>query len=72
MKKRFKLLDIDCASCAAKIEDQISKLDGVNSANISFMTQNVILDIDETRETEIMEQVEKVCKKVEPYCTLKF
>ena len=72
MKKRFKLLDIDCANCAAKIEDQISKLDGVNSANISFMTQNVILDIDETREAEIMEQVEKVCKKVEPYCTLKF
>ena len=39
MKKQFKLLDLDCASCAAKMEQAIRKLDGVNGATFSFLTQ---------------------------------
>ena len=39
MKKKFKLTDLDCANCAAKMEDAIKKLDGVNDASVSFMMQ---------------------------------
>lgn len=70
MKKRFKLVNLDCANCAAKMEDAIKKLDGVNDASVSFMTQKLTLDADDTRFDEILEQAVKVCKKVEPDCTV--
>ena len=70
MKKHFKLRDLDCANCAAKMEDAIKKLDGVNSATVSFMTQKLTLDADDARFDEILQQAVKVCKKVEPDCTI--
>lgn len=72
MKKSFKLRDLDCANCAAKMEDAIRKLDGVNSATVSFMTQKLTLDADDARFDEILQQAAKVCKKVEPDCTIVF
>ena len=72
MRKSFKLRDLDCANCAAKMEDAIRKLDGVNSATVSFMTQNLTLDADDARFNEILQQAAKVCKKVEPDCTIVF
>ena len=70
MKKRFKLLNLDCANCAAKMEDAIKKLDGVNDATVSFMTQKLTLDAEDARFEEILQQAVKVCKKVEPDCTV--
>lgn len=70
MKKTFKLQDLDCANCAAKMEDAIRKLDGVNSASISFMTQKLTLDADDARFDDILKQAAKACKKVEPDCTI--
>ncbi len=70
MKKRFKLVNLDCANCAAKMEDAIKKLDGVNDASVSFMTQKLTLDADDARFDEILEQAVKACKKVEPDCTV--
>jgi len=70
MKKTFKLRDLDCANCAAKMENAIRKLDGVNSATISFMTQKLTLDADDARFDEILQQAAKLCKKVEPDCTI--
>ena len=96
MKKHFKLIDLDCANCAAKMEAAIKKLDGVHDATVSFMTQKLTLDADDTRfglnawyinsnrelpllttdyadDTrfdEILNEVVKVCKKVEPDCTI--
>ena len=49
MKKKFKLMDLDCANCAAKMEDAIKKLDGVNDATVSFMMQKLTLDADDDR-----------------------
>ena len=72
MRKSFKLRDLDCANCAAKMEDAIRKLDGVNSSTVSFMTQNLTLDADDARFDEILQQAAKVCKKVEPDCTIVF
>lgn len=70
MKKRFKLMDLDCANCAAKMEDAIKKIDGVNDAAVSFMTQKLSIDADDARFDEIMAQVVAVCRKVEPDCTI--
>ena len=47
MKKKFKLEDLDCANCAAKMEEAIKKIEGVNDANVSFMTQKMTLAADE-------------------------
>ncbi|HIW94689.1 MAG TPA: cation transporter [Candidatus Flavonifractor merdipullorum] len=70
MKKRFKLIDLDCANCAAKMEDAIRKLDGVHDATVSFMTQKLTIDADDHRFEEIMDQVERVIRKVEPDCSV--
>lgn len=70
MKKIYKLEDLDCANCAAKMERAIAKLDGVDGVNISFMTQRLTIDADESRFEKIMDSVEKVCKKVEPDCRI--
>ena len=70
MKKKFKLTDLDCANCAAKMEDAIKKLDGVNDANVSFMMQKMTIDADDARFEEIMKEVVEVCKKVEPDCII--
>lgn len=70
MKKKFKLQDLDCANCAAKMEDAIKKLDGVNDANVSFMTQKMMVDAEDDRFAEIMEEVVRICAKVEPDCQI--
>ena len=70
MKKKFKLQDMDCANCAQKMEDAIKKIDGVNDASVSFMTQKMSIDADDERFDAIMDEVVKVCKKVEPDCVI--
>ena len=70
MKSKFKLKGLDCANCAAELERAIQKLDGVESANISFMTQKMELEYDETRKEEIIQNVKKVIKKEEPDVTI--
>lgn len=70
MKKRFKLLDLDCANCAAKMEAAIKKINGVNDATVSFMAQKLILDMDDAHIDEIMAEIVQVCKKIEPDCTI--
>lgn len=70
MKKRFKLRDLDCANCAAKMEDAIKKIDGVQDATVSFMTQKLMIDAEESRFQEIMKEVTAVCRRVEPDCVI--
>ncbi len=70
MKKVYKLEDLDCANCAAKMERAIAKIDGVESVNVNFLSQRMTLEADEARLEEIMEQVVRVCKKVEPDCKI--
>lgn len=70
MKKTFKLEDLDCANCAAKMEHAIKKLDGVTNASVSFLTQKMTVETDRDSLDEIMKEVVKVCKKVEPDCVI--
>ena len=57
MKKKFKLQDLDCANCAAKMEEAIKKLDGVNDASVNFMMQKMTIDAEDSRFDEIMKEV---------------
>ena len=70
MKKRFNLTDLDCASCAAKMEQAIKKLPGIRDASVSFLTQKLTLDADDARFDAIVQEVVNVCKKVEPDCVI--
>lgn len=70
MKKVFKLEDLDCANCAAKMESKIAKIDGVISANVSFMSQRMTIEAEDAKFDSIMQEVVKVCKKVEPDCKI--
>ncbi len=70
MKKTFKMVDLECAHCAAKMEDAIRKLEGVNEVSISFMTQKLILDAEDERFEQIVDEAAKICKKVEPDCRI--
>ena len=49
MKKRYNLRDLDCANCAAKMENAIRRIDGVRDASVSFLTQKLTLEADEGR-----------------------
>ena len=68
MKKKFKLQDLDCANCAAKMEEAIKNIDGVNEASVSFMTQKMMIDADDARFDEIVQEAVKCIAKVEPDC----
>ncbi len=68
MKKVFKLVDLDCANCAAKMERAIAQLDGVEKVTVSFLAQKLTLEADDARFEEIVKEMVKCIKKVEPDC----
>lgn len=70
MRKVYNLEDLDCANCASKMEEAIKKIEGITFASVNFITQKMILEIDENRFDEIIKKVIKTCKKVEPDCTI--
>lgn len=70
MKKIYRLEDLDCANCAAKMEEAIKKIEGVENAAVSFMTQKLTIEADESKLGEIMKKAVKVCKKIEPDCRI--
>ena len=70
MKKIYRLLNLECANCAGKMERAIKKIDGVNSATVSFMTSRLTIDAEDSRFDEIIEQCQKAIKKFERDCTI--
>ena len=70
MKKLFKLENLDCANCAAKMERAIAKIEGVSAVSVNFMGQRLAIEAEDSRFEEILERIVKVCKKVEPDCTI--
>lgn len=70
MKKQYKLIDLDCANCAAKMETAIKKIDGVQNASVSFLSQKLTLEADDARFDDILQQAVKACRKIEPDCTI--
>lgn len=66
MTKKIKLHDLCCANCAAKIEEKMTKVDGVNSVTVNFLTEKMIMDVDEAKMDAVMAQMEKIVHKIEP------
>ena len=71
MKKEYRLEDLDCANCAAKIEDAVKNIEGVKECYVSFITEKMIIEIEEGKEKEIEKQIKKLVKKIEPDTILK-
>ena len=70
MKKRYKITDLCCANCAAKMEDAIRKIEGVTYCSISFMAQRMTIEADDAKFDAIMKQAQKAVRKVEPDCRI--
>ncbi len=65
MKKVIKI-EVDCAVCANKIQEAVAKVEGVNSVTVNFMTQKMIIDINDDQFEEVFKKAIKIAKKVEP------
>ena len=70
MKYKFKIKGLDCANCAAELERAIQKIDGVDEATISFMTEKLVIECEEENKEEVMKKVQVVVKREEPDCTI--
>ena len=70
MKKIFKLEDLDCANCAAKMENAIQQIDGVENASVSFMQQKLMLEAAEDQFERVLEEAGRDCRKIEPDCRI--
>ena len=70
MKKKFKLEDLDCANCAAKMEDAIRKIPGVSDVSLNFMMQKLTIEAPDDQFDSIVAQAVKACHKVEPDSTI--
>jgi len=70
MKKTYKLQNLCCASCAAKIENALNKLDFIDSATVNVMTQKLILETENQDSDFLINQVQKIIRKYEPDCKI--
>ena len=71
MKKVIPMQDLDCANCAAKMEESIKKIDGVISVSINFMTQKMILEVADGNFDQVIAKIKAAIRKIEPDCKLK-
>lgn len=71
MTVKFRLENLDCANCAAKLERAVAKVSGVSNASVNFFASKLVFDVEDDRKDEVIEAVKKTCRKVEPECVLK-
>jgi len=71
MKKTFRLEGLGCANCAAKMEREINKIDGVQSATVNFMTTKMVIEGEDDKMETIVPAAEKIVKKIEPCVKVK-
>ena len=69
MKKSFRC-EVDCANCAAKMEEAVKKVEGVVNARVNFLTQKFTLEAADDVFDKVFDEAVKACKKVEPDCEI--
>lgn len=69
MKKYLKITNIDCPVCANKIEDAVRKIAGINNCTLSFLSERMVIDINEDN-ADLIQKIIKVCHKIEPECQI--
>ena len=70
MKRQYRLQNLGCAHCAAKMEHDIQKLPGVSEATINFMTTKLTLDVQDEQFEAVYDQAVKIIRKYEPEVAL--
>ena len=70
MRKEYVVKDLCCAHCAQKIQNKVSKLKGVELANLNVMSQRLVIDVQEAYAEGLTEQVKQIVAKIEPECTV--
>ena len=70
MRKTFNIYTIAFANCGAKMEAAIKNIDGVVDPKVTFMTQKLVVDADDARFDEMMEEAQTICRKIEPDCEI--
>ena len=84
MKKTYILDGLCCAHCAAEIENNVKaddfesvselnvkKMDGVDSAAVSFLTTKLVIETAEEPSEDMMKKLKKIVKKVDFDITVK-
>ena len=66
MKKKFKMDELQCANCAAKMEAEIKNIAGVTDANMNFIMQKLTIEAEENSFDKILEEAERICDRLEP------
>lgn len=72
MKKTYKMENLDCANCAAKMEAEIAKLPGVEKVSVNFLMQKITIEAEEAKLPEILEKADACCKRFERHCAIKY
>ena len=62
-------IEVDCANCAAKMEDATKKVEGIKNATVSFMTLKMTVEFEDGVDVK---KALKVCRKIEPDCEIYF
>lgn len=70
MITRFRIRGLDCANCAAELEREINKIEGIDKVSISFMAERMEIEYCEYLKENIIEKLKKVIKKEEPDVTI--
>lgn len=68
MKKTYSLDQLDCAACAAKMEEAASQVPGVEELRINFLTKTMSLTASEDHFEQVAQNVMAACQRVEPEC----
>ena len=68
MKKVYRLEDLDCAHCAARMEEKISKVKGVIAVEVNFLAQQLVLEAEDAPFEKVLKEAMKICRKIEPDC----
>ncbi len=71
MKKVFKIENLDCAHCAAKVEKGISKIKGVSVVTLNFIMGKLTIEAPDDIFDSVLEEAKRIAKRVEPDCVIK-
>lgn len=72
MIRKYNMENVDCANCAAKMEEGIKKLDGVNDARVNFLTQKLVVDTEREDLKELQKEILKICRKIDDEVEIDF
>ncbi len=71
MTRTFILEDLDCAHCAQKIQDAVAKIDGVSDCKVTFLTQKMVYNVEDSKNDAAEKEMRKIVKNTEPDVTVK-